>query len=154
MRVSTFYTASNRGHQGGTVVRKTGILILAIVVLVGLLGILLYRPEKIGLDDAAESVARAQLRTINTEEVTYSSSTGGKYGTIQDLISAGLLDRRYLGEIDGYWYEVQVQEEGKNYLATATPGGNAGRYSYRSTSDAVIRYGTGPTGTPIGQPVS
>jgi hypothetical protein len=93
------------------------------------------------------------LRTINTEEVAYFSSTGGKYGTIQDLISAGLLDRRYAGEIDGYSYEVQVQELEKNYSAKATPVGNAGRYSYMSTSDAVVRYGAGPAGTPIGQSV-
>ena len=132
--------------------RKTGILILAIVVLGLVLGFLLYRPNEIGLDEWQESAARAQLRTINTEEVAY-FSTGGKYGTIQDLISAGLLDRRYAGEIDGYSYAVQVQEQGKNYSVTATPVGNAGRYSYMSTSDAVVRYGAGPAGTPIGQPV-
>jgi hypothetical protein len=85
-------------------VRKTGILISAIVALGFLLGFLLYRPSAIGLDEWAESAARAQLRTINTQEVTYSSSTSGKYGTIQDLISAGLLDRGYAGEIDGYSY--------------------------------------------------
>jgi hypothetical protein len=148
------YAYINSIHQAGAIVRKTGILILAIVVLGLILGFLLYRPNEIGLDDAAESAARAQLRTINTEEVTYLSSTGGKYGTIQDLISAGLLDPRYADEIDGYSYEVQVREQGKNYSATATPVRNAGRYSYMSTSDAVIRYGAGPVGTPIGQPVS
>ena len=139
-------------YQEKTIVRETGILILAIIALGGLIGFLVY-PERLGLDEWAESAARAELRTINTEEVAYFSSTGGKYGTIQDLISAGLLDRRYAGEIDGYSYEVQVQEQGNNYSATATPVGNAGRYSYMSTSDAVVRYGVGPTGTPIGQPV-
>jgi hypothetical protein len=134
-------------------VRKTGILILAIFALGFVLGFLLYRPNEVGLDEWLESAARTQLRTINTEEVAYFSSTGGKYGTIQDLISAGLLDRRYVGEIDGYSYAVQVQEQGKNYSVTATPVGNAGRYSYMSTSDAVVRYGSGPTRTPIGQPV-
>jgi hypothetical protein len=99
--------------MGGAVVRKTVIGVLAIVILGGLIGFLLYRPNEIGLDEQqewAESAARAQLRTINTEEVAYFSSTGGKYGTIQDLISAGLLGRRYAGEIDGYSYKVQVQE--------------------------------------------
>jgi len=61
----------------------------------------------------SESAAVAQLRTTNTAEVTYFSSNGGKYGTIQDLISTGLLDRRDAGEIDGYSYEVQVQEQGR-----------------------------------------
>jgi hypothetical protein len=134
-------------------VRKTGILILTIVALGFVLGFLLYRPTAIGLDEWAESSGRAQLRTINTEEVTYSSSTGGKYGTIQELISAGLLDRRYEGEIDGYSFQVQVQEQGKNYSATAIPVGNADRYAYMSTSDTVVRYGGGRTGTAIGQPV-
>ena len=101
MLISTTYSEK-------TIVRKTGISILAIVALGGLIGFLVY-PERLGLDEWAESAARAELRTINTEEVAYFSSTGGKYGTIQDLISAGLLDRRYAGEIDGYSYEVQVR---------------------------------------------
>jgi hypothetical protein len=137
-------------------VRRTGIVVFAIVVLGGLVGFLSSRQNELGLDEQqvrAESAARTELRTINTEEVAYFSSTGGKYGTIEDLISAGLLDRRFAGEIGGYSFEVHLQGEGKNYLVTATPVGNAGRYSFRSTSDGVIRYGTGPAGTPTGQPV-
>jgi len=101
----------------------------------------------------AESNAVAQLRTINTAEVTYFSTTHGKYGTTQEMISAGLLDRRFAGEIYGYSFEVRVTQGGQNYLISASPVGNVGRYSYTSSADAVIRYGSGPAGTPIGQPV-
>jgi hypothetical protein len=137
-------------------VRRTGIVVIAIVVLGGIVGLLASRQNELGLDERqvrAESAARAELRTINTEEVAYFSSTGGKYGTIENLISAGLLDHRFAGEVGGFSFEVHLQKEGKDYLATATPVGNEGRYSFRSTSDGVIRYGTGPAGTPTGQPV-
>jgi hypothetical protein len=50
-------------------------------------------------------------------------------------------------------FEVHLQQGGTNYLAIATPTGNAARYSFSSTSDAVVRYAAGPRGTPIGQPV-
>lgn len=102
-------------------------------------------------NEEAESYAAGQLRVINTAEVTY-ASVGGRYGTIQDMIAAGFLDRRFAAPISGYMFDVRLQQEGQDYLAIATPVGNAGRYSYSSTSDAVIRYAAGPTGTPIGQP--
>jgi hypothetical protein len=52
-------------------VRKTGILIIAIVALGLVLGFLLYRPNEVGLDEWQESAPGAQLRTIDTEEVAY-----------------------------------------------------------------------------------
>jgi hypothetical protein len=102
-------------------------------------------------NEQAESSAVEQLRVINTAEVTY-SSTGGKYGTIQNMMAAGLLDPRFAGEIYGYSFEVRLLGP-TNYLAIASPVGNVGRYVYSSAPDAVIRYSAGPAGTPIGQPV-
>lgn len=127
---------------------------LTLVLLVlGLIIWTLALPTKSGPpnNEQAESSAVAQLRVINTAEVTY-ASVGGRYGTIQDMIAAGLLDRRFAGEIDGYSFEVRLLGA-TNYLAIATPVGNVGRYTYSSGPDAVIRYAAGPPGTPIGQPV-
>jgi hypothetical protein len=101
----------------------------------------------------AESAAVVQLRVINTAEVTFLASAGGKYGTIQDMISAGLLDARFANQVNGYSFDVRLQQQGRNYLAMATPVGNLGLHSFSSTSDAIIRYSAGPAGTPIGQPV-
>src|SRR5262245_60161416 len=51
---------------------------------------------------ANESAAVGNLRTINTALVTYLSSNGGKYGTIPQLIDAGLLDARFNSVISGF----------------------------------------------------
>src|SRR5438477_11646677 len=51
---------------------------------------------------AQESSAVAQIRTVNTAEVTYLSSNGGNYGSIPELITAGLLDGRFATSVSGY----------------------------------------------------
>jgi type II secretory pathway pseudopilin PulG len=108
---------------------------------------------------AQESAAIAQLRTINTAEITYLASSGG-YGSIPQLISAGLLDDRFATTITGYALEVQASPS--SYTATATPtSSNSGRFGYLSFEDAVVRYQmqtssacdpcfpTGQAGTPV-----
>jgi hypothetical protein len=93
-----------------------------------------------------EAPAVANLRTINTAEVTYLSLSEGKYGTIQDLVKASLLEDRLLGEIDGYKFEVQVKDD--NYVATSTPTRKEPeQYGYVSTSDGAVRYATENTAT-------
>lgn len=106
-----------------------------------------------GASARVESAAVSQLRTINTAEVVYLSSHEGKYGTLSDMITAGLLDKRFSEPISGYAFDVKLQQSGTGYLAIATPTDNVGRYSFNSSSDAVIRYSAGPDGTAIGQPV-
>src|SRR5712692_11857087 len=55
---------------------------------------------------AQESSAVAQLRTINTAEVTYLSSNQGIFGDIPSMITQGLLDARFAGSISGYNFAV------------------------------------------------
>jgi len=93
------------------------------------------------------SRAVAELRTINTAQVTYLSSSGGNYGTIEDLVKAGLLDSRYQEVLYGFRYEVVASTV--DYTAYARPVDEE-MYSYYSTADAVIRYLTGPPGVPPG----
>jgi len=90
---------------------------------------------------ADESSAVAQLRTINTAEVTYLTSNQGAYGNVPSLISQGLLDARFVGSISGYSFTVTAS--GANYTANADPlSVNSGRFGYYSVADAVIRYAT------------
>jgi prepilin-type N-terminal cleavage/methylation domain-containing protein len=85
---------------------------------------------------AQESAAVAQLRIINTSEVTYLSSNQGSYGSIPSLISKGLIDARFTGSISGYNFTVTAS--GPNYTANADPTStNAGRFGYYSAPDAV-----------------
>jgi hypothetical protein len=86
-----------------------------------------------------ESSAVAQLRTINTAEVTYLSSNQGSYGGIPELITAGLLDNRFTGSVSGYTFTVTAS--GTSYTAQAIPTStNAGRYGYFALPDAVVRW--------------
>jgi hypothetical protein len=95
---------------------------------------------------SAESSAVAQLRTINTAEVTYLSSNGGKYGSIPELISQGLLDSRFAGSVSGYTFTATAS--GSDYTVTAMPSSpDVGRFGYYSNPDAVIRYYTTTSAT-------
>ncbi|HEX4996805.1 MAG TPA: hypothetical protein VFY29_01180 [Terriglobia bacterium] len=100
-------------------------------------------------DPHNESAAVANLRVINTAEVTFLSNEG-EYGTIPELINAGLLDSRFHSIVAGYRFEILLA--GKEYVATATPTApNFGRFEYYSSPDGVVRYSTAATWAPPGQ---
>ena len=90
-----------------------------------------------------ESAAIANLRTINTAEVTFKSSSGGSYGTMADLIDAKLLVEEFTGTRAGYNYSITLDGTRSSYTAEAVPASaETGRYAYYSLPDAVVRYST------------
>jgi prepilin-type N-terminal cleavage/methylation domain-containing protein len=95
---------------------------------------------------AAETAAVSTLKAINTAEVTFLSTSGGKFGTLADLVTAGLLDSRFAGaSVSGYIFVVTAS--GADYTANATPASaNSGRFAYFTLPDAVIRYSTATSG--------
>ena len=94
-----------------------------------------------------DRAAITNLRTINTAQVTYLSSSGGNYGTIPNLIEARLLDSRF-GDSTVSGYVLKVTLSGKNYIATAMPASReTGKYGHVSSGDAVIRYAEAATET-------
>jgi type II secretory pathway pseudopilin PulG len=98
---------------------------------------------------ANESAAVANLRTINTAEVTYLSTSGGTYGELEDLIDTGLLDTRFHGDVSGYRFTIIA--DGAEYFAEAEPvTANTGRFGYYSTPDGVVRYSITPSLAPSG----
>ena len=100
---------------------------------------------------ANESSAVSNLRLMNTAEVTYASSNQGHYGTLSELITAGLLDNRFGQIVSGYSFTVTVSPSTLDYTSNATArAGNDGRYDYYSRPDYVIRYSTDPTRAPTG----
>jgi len=99
-----------------------------------------------------DSAAIANLRTINTAEVTYQSFSGGSFGGIADLIVAGLVDDTFTGTKAGYNYSITLDATGSAYTAEATPASaKTGRYGYYSVPDAVVRYSMNASLAPAGQ---
>ena len=112
------------------------LIVVAIILIIATIAI----PSLLRSRQAAnESSAVANVRTINTAEVTYFSSSAGNYGSINDLITAGLIDSRFNGAVAGYSFTVAAS--GGNYTLDALPTStNSGRFGYRSFPDAVVRY--------------
>ena len=119
------------------------LIVVAIILIIATIAI----PSLLRSRQAAqESSAVSNLRTINTAEVTYLSSNGGNYGSIPELITAGLLDARFASSVSGYSFTVTASAS--DYTATATPTStNAGRFGYYSVPDAVVRYQTATSST-------
>jgi prepilin-type N-terminal cleavage/methylation domain-containing protein len=128
--------ARMKGNRGFSLLEL--LIVVAIILIIATIAIpSLLRSRQ----SAQESSAVAQIRTINTAEVTYLSSNGGSYGSLEMLITQGLLDGRFSGSVSGYNFAVTAT--GTDYTASATPtSANAGRFGYYSTPDAVIRYQT------------
>jgi hypothetical protein len=107
------------------------------------------------LGKANEAAAVANLRTVNTAQVTYLSTTGGNYGGLPDMVQAGLLDTRFNGAVSGYLYFV-IAESG-DYVAVAAPvNPGSGQRAFFSTPDGVVRFSAAPQLAPPGlesQPV-
>src|SRR2546425_1173087 len=67
------------------------LIVVAIILIIATIAIpSLLRSRQ----SAQESAAVAQVRTVNTAEITYLSSNQGSYGGIAELITQGLLDTR------------------------------------------------------------
>jgi type IV pilus assembly protein PilA len=131
-------------QHGGHMKHDRGFSLLELLIVVAIILIIatIAIPSLLrSRQSAQESSAVAQLRTINTAEVTYLSSNQGSYGSLPMLITQGLLDARFAGSVSGYNYDVQASST--DYTASATPTStNAGRFGYYATPDAVIRYQT------------
>ncbi len=126
------------------------LIVVAIILIIATIAI----PSLLRSRQAAnESGAVANLRTINTAQVTYMSSSGGSYGSIAGLLAEGLLDTRFNATVGGYDYAITLSQSNTNYDATATPAStNTGRFGYYSGPDGVVRFSSG-TGVTVGAPV-
>jgi len=130
------------------------LIVVAIILIIATIAI----PSLLRSRQAAnESSAVANLRNLNSAQVTY-SSTAGFYGTLNQLIAEGLIDSRYTSpEFSGFRYSLGVYSSAQGYTAVATAvSTNSSRYDYYSTPDFVVRFSTvvgrapaGMTGKPV-----
>jgi len=119
------------------------LIVVAIILIIATIAVPALLRSK---QSANESSAVANLRTINTAEATYILSSSGNYGTIPELITAGLMDSRFSTSVSGYQYDVSSFVGG--FTGQAMPAGtNAGRYGFYILADSVIRYATSSSST-------
>lgn len=129
------------------------LIVVAIILIIATIAI----PSLLRSRQAAnESAAVASVRTVTTAEITYLSSSGGYYGNINYLVTAGLLDTGFNGIKSGYNYGITTN--GMDYTINAEPAStNNGRYGYYSVPDGVVRYSTvtgeAPSAAQSGNPV-
>ena len=128
-------------------VRGFSLLELLVVVAIILIIATIAIPSLLrSRQSANEASAVSNIRTVNIEEANYSLSTGGNFGTMSELVNAGMLDARFNGSISGYSLTITVS--GPDYTVFGTPTSlNSGRYGYYSTPDSVIRYQTSTSAT-------
>jgi prepilin-type N-terminal cleavage/methylation domain-containing protein len=124
------------------------LIVVAIILIIATIAI----PSLLRSRQAAnETSAVSNLRSINTAEVSYASSASGRFGTINDLVAAGLVDTRFNGVYSGYTYSLSLNGTSSDYTALATAAAaNNGRYDYYTTSDYVLRYSTDVARAPSG----
>jgi len=94
-----------------------------------------------------EALAVARIQNINTAQSKYLSSHQ-KYGTLRELVDAGLVERALLDQAQGYRFFIETQESEYVVLATALAAG--GRYDYYSFADGVVRYSSDSRKAPPG----
>src|SRR5437762_8521469 len=88
------------------------LIVVAIILIIATIAI----PSLLRSRQAAnETSAVANLRNLNTAEVGYSSTHAGVFGSVQDLITAGLLDNRYLTVMSGYDIVVDLSADTFDY---------------------------------------
>jgi hypothetical protein len=92
---------------------------------------------------ADEISAIAALKTISTAQQTYAVSSGGSYGSFQQLSEAGYLDERFNSsapQIKDNVFSMDVSPNSYSVNADpARPGEQAGRHLYLDSTSPLIR---------------
>ncbi len=96
--------------------------LLIVVAIIGILIAIVVPAYNKAIQKTNETSAIKTLKAIQEEQAQYSLSTKGNYGTFDELLKAGHLDKRFAGEapvVDGYIYTMKVTPKGSgNQVAT------------------------------------
>ncbi len=99
-----------------------------------------------GVTRADETAAISALHTISVAERTYSMSSGGSYGTFEQLVKSGNLDSRFSDDkpkMRGYVLSLKLTTDpdlsAGSYSANADPEApQTGRHFYIDSASGVI----------------
>ena len=126
------------------------LIVVAIILIIATIAIpSLLRSRQ----SANETAAVANMRNLNSAQVSYSSANGGVYGDTSNLVTARLIDARYgTGNFSGFNFVIELSSDFRDYTAHAfAVSANTSRYDYYSTPDFVVRYSTATSRAPAGR---
>jgi prepilin-type N-terminal cleavage/methylation domain-containing protein len=143
------------GDSGDDVKTSKGFSLLELLIVVAIILIIatIAIPNLLrSRQSANESAAVANMRNLNSAEVSYSSANG-IYGDLTQLIASRLIDGRYSSaNFSGFQYTVSLSINSRDYTAVATAvSPTNSRYDFYSTPDFVVRYSTITTRAPAGR---
>jgi hypothetical protein len=92
--------------------------------------------------EAEEASAVANLRTLTTAEVTYLATSLGKWGSMPELIAAGLIPPNFEGgPVSGFQFGLVHNAD--DFVVAAIPDATGhGTLGFYVTPDGVVRYST------------
>jgi len=128
-------SSSSSSDQVG---RPRPLTIIMAVIVAGLL-LVAFWPRTIVETMLPSTNAIFHLRVIRTALITYAHHNNGRYATMRELVSFGLLDEQFASEVPQYSFEIVLVGDG--FVASATPvSKDAARFGYYMEADGAIRY--------------
>jgi len=102
-----------------------------------------------------EAIARGLMQSLANAEATFKSTEGNSgYGTLEQLVSAGLFNREML---EKYGYRIEVSASSDKFQITAVPTeyGTTGKLSFFIDESQILRGGDhgGGAATADDQPI-
>lgn len=156
-----------RNEQGFSLIEL--LIVVAIIAIIAAIAVPSLLTSRMAANEAS---AIQGCRTIGSAEIAFAATSNQQFDTVANLVTAGYLDSRFSGALDGYRYtekDVTTADTvpvtyaattagATNFAVWGDPDANMGRFSYGIGTDQVVRYmaATGsytlpaPAGTGLG----
>jgi hypothetical protein len=131
-------------RKGANLVATALLVVTCLCLMLAVFAFLIRMTARPGMPN--ESTAVANLRTIHGFQQEFRSART-RYGSIPDLVSADLLDKRFRATVSGYRFNIYLTDSGYVATAVAEPRRN-GRYDYFINNEGLIHFSPDPDRAP------